>query len=83
MNYKLISIFIIVSFSNFVMAQLNEKLELNEGVKSYEQGDYKTAEQHFLNSFDDHVLVFEDTEKDISVSAVSTPNSLKNSIRFG
>ena len=33
---------------------------------------------NFLNSFDDQVLVFEDTEKDISVSAVSTPNSLKN-----
>ena len=54
MNYKLISIFIIGSFSNFVMAQLNEKLELNEGVKSYEQGDYKTAEQHFLNSFNEN-----------------------------
>ena len=54
MNYKLISLFIIGSFSNFVMAQLNEKLELNEGVKSYEQGDYKTAEQHFLNSFDEN-----------------------------
>ena len=33
---------------------------------------------NFLNSFDDQVLVFEETEKDISVSAVSTPNSLKN-----
>lgn len=54
MNYKLISLFIIGSFSNFVMAQLNEKLELNEGVKSYEQGDYKTAEQHFLNSFNEN-----------------------------
>ena len=54
MNYKLFSIFIIGSFSNFVMAQLNEKLELNEGVKSYEQGDYKTAEQHFLNSFNEN-----------------------------
>ena len=54
MNYKLISLFIIGSFSNFVMAQLKEKLELNEGVKSYEQGDYKTAEQHFLNSFNEN-----------------------------
>lgn len=54
MNYKLISLFIIGSFSNFVMAQLNEKLELNEGVRSYEQGDYKTAEQHFLNSFNEN-----------------------------
>ena len=54
MNYKLISLFIIGSFSNFVMAQLNEKLELNEGVKSYELGDYKTAEQHFLNSFNEN-----------------------------
>lgn len=54
MNYKLICLFIIGSFSNFVMAQLNEKLELNEGVKSYEQGDYKTAEQHFLNSFNEN-----------------------------
>ena len=43
---------VLTTFVIFCSAQYEDKLELNKGVKSYENGDYKKAEQHFVNSFD-------------------------------
>ena len=49
---KICSLLVLTTFAFFCSAQYEDKLELNKGVKSYENGDYKKAEQHFVNSFD-------------------------------
>ncbi len=36
------------------LAQLTAKQELNKGVKSYEDGNYKKAEQHFINAYSEN-----------------------------
>ena len=48
---KIYSILFLCTVAINASAQYKAKIELNEGVKSYEDGDYKKAEERFVNSF--------------------------------
>ena len=51
MKNKYISLLLLCFWSIFTTAQYKEKIKLTEGVKAYENGDYKIAQEHFENSF--------------------------------
>jgi len=51
MKIKISSILLLFVCSLNVLGQYKAKIELNEGVKAYENGEYLKAQEHFENSF--------------------------------
>jgi len=54
MKIKISGIFILLLCSLNVIGQYKAKIELNEGVKAYENGEYQKAQEHFENSFSEN-----------------------------
>ena len=54
MKIKISSILLLFVCSLNVLGQYKAKIELNEGVKAYENGEYLKAQEHFENSFSEN-----------------------------